>query len=887
MNQLINVGLQRARWSVILFLLMGMAAAFQVRAADPIIVTDHGTYLTGEAIKVGFTNGPANAKDWIGIYPTGTLPGTGTGSTAYLYVDNTTGGTTGKASGEVTFAAGLPTAGDYTAYLLRNDGYEILAQQDFKVQVATDPQVRMNKRLYGLGEPISVNFSRGPGGEKDWIAIYHKTETVGSGSTAYRYVDNTTTGLVGKTDGTVTFPDGLQFPREFIVYFLPNDDYTPVAQESFTVLPRTAGLVSLETDHDHYLQGQMVYFTFDGGPGNPTDWVGVYRPGNVPGPNPSTDWRYVNNFQAATNGYSSGTVNFGSGLGVGPWVSYFLLEDGYEIASKEVSFQVIDAFAPIIQVSKRQYEPGEAITLAFTNAPANAKDWVAIYKKGETPAAQGANYVVYKYTDGTTSGTAGITEGAISFPAGISEPGDYVAYLFENDGYVPLSSENFRVQATGILLARVVSISPPDAMTNALAQPDFKAILENRDTTVVQNSIVLKLDNVVVPHQVTVDGTRLTVTAQASSTLTEGSQHTYSLTFKDSANNDITGSSTFNVGRVVNITLPTPIFFENFDSTAEGSVPTGWTVSNQSSSQGVDFDLGHLGSTAYANFTVVSTNRLAGDFIAYSDTTPTTAPIDQILGVSKDSYVVNGSFVRTFANNKVLIGISGYHGGNSQILEAITPAINLTGKSDIYVSFHNLLEQYGDSIEGIEVSTDGGTTWAPVAYYLEPADIISTGGTVDVETTYNTTRNDIAMSPEGVGGSYGAFVKAPLDAQVGSRTFARSVSDAPDGTRIELIRVPQADNKADVRFRFFIAGTDSWYFGLDDFGVYSIPTAPALTISKTGGTITITWPAAAGYVLQSSETLTPASWTNVPGVTGNSYSPATLATQGFYRLFKP
>ena len=887
MSNSIQVGLQRSRWSVILFCLAIMAAAFTARAAEPILVTDHGTYLTGEAIKVGFTNGPANAKDWIGIYPAGVLPGTGTSSTAYLYVDGTSGGAIGKSSGEVTFASGLAAAGDYTAYLLRDDGYEILAQQDFKVQVATDPQLRTNKRLYGLGEPINVTFSRGPGGAKDWIAIYHKAEIVGSGSTDYRYVDNTTVGSTGKTDGTVTFTDGLAIPGDWIVYFLPNDDYTSVAQESFTVLPRSGALVSLETDHDNYLQGQTVSFTFDGGPGNATDWVGIYRPGNVPGGPGSTDWRYVNNTQASTTGSSSGVLTMGSTLGVGTWPSYFFLEDGYDIASEEVVFQVIDAAAPIIQVSKRQYEPGQTITLNFTNAPANAKDWVGVYKKGVTPAADGANYTLYKYTDGTTAGTAGITEGSISFAGGISEPGDYVAYLFENDGYTALSAENFRVKATGILAARVVSVIPLDTATNVLAMPDFRAVLENRETTVVQNTIVVKLDNVVVPHQVTVDADRLTVISQSTSTFAEGSQHSYVLTFKDSAGTDIATTNTFTIGKVINITLPAPIFFENFDSTAEGSAPTGWTVSNQSTSQGVEFDLNHIGSTAYANFTVVTTNRLAGDFIAYNDTTPTSAPFDQILGAPRNSYIVNGSFVRTFANNKVFFGASGYHGGASQILEAVTPSINLSGKSDIYISFHGLMEQYHDSIEGIEVSADGGTTWAPVAYYLDPPDIVITNGVVDLEATYNRVGAEIATTPEGAGGFYAFFLKAPLDAEVGTRTRPLASSDAADGIRVELIRVPQADNKADVKFRFFIAGTDSWYFGFDDFGVYSIVSAPSLSITKTAGTITISWPAAAGFVLQSSTTLAVGSWSNVSGVTGNSYSPSPATGNVFYRLFKP
>jgi hypothetical protein len=298
-------------------------------------------------------------------------------------------------------------------------------------------------------------------------------------------------------------------------------------------------------------------------------------------------------------------------------------------------------------------------------------------------------------------------------------------------------------------------------------------------------------------------------------------------------------------------------------------------------------------SLAYENFTVVSASRLAGNFWDYNDdptvANKTTAPFAQILAPGFASYLVNGALVRNFASDKILLGVSGYHGGTRQVLEAITPDINLSGKSDVYLSFHSLLEQNQDSIEGIEVSTDGGTTWSSVVYYLDGRDIIRTDGVIDVDQTFNTVRGDIAQLPDAaIPGSYGSFLKAPIDAEAAAQLQARRDDVADDGIRVELLRVPQADNKAAVRFRLFYAGTDSWYFGLDNFGVYSIPSAPGLSVSRSGvGVVMITWPTAAGYVLQSSTTLLAGSWSNVNGVTGNSYAPSTAAPQTFYRLIKP
>ena len=61
--------------------------------------------------------------------------------------------------------------------------------------------------------------------------------------------------------------------------------------------------------------------------------------------------------------------------------------------------------------------------------------------------------------------------------------------------------------------------------------------------------------------------------------------------------------------------------------------------------------------------------------------------------------------------------------------------------------------------------------------------------------------------------------------------------------------------------------------------------APALTITTSGGNVTISWPAdAAGYTLESSAAVSPTTWGAVAGVTGNSVTlPVSSATQ-FFRL---
>lgn len=864
------------------------AALTAAQAALPTLTTDHGTYAAGEDIKVAFANGPANAKDWIGLY-NADAPVGATTYIAYRYTDGGSG-VQPLANGEVTFGSGLP-AGNYVAYFMENDGYRVMARDYFSVIEPTAPQVRVSKTAYQQGEAISINFLRGPGNAKDWIGIYQEGRVPGAGSIDYRYVDNTTTGNTPVTDGTIAIPGGIVLPGRYVAYLLENDSYTPIAQESFEVVLRPSP-VRIQTDHARYAPGQTVRVTFDGGPGDPQDWIGVYRPFDVPGPVGSTDWRYVNNTQGATVGLSSGEVTFPNGFSApGIWRVFFLLDDGYSIAA-ETSFEVIDPVNALVQANKRMFAPNEPITVTFQGASGFAQDWVAIYPSGIIPDGDPGS-TVWKYTDNTDVGTAGIIDGTVTFPNGLPA-GEWTIFLLENDGYTQLGYETIVVANAGPQSLALLSTTPSDEATNVKASlAEFRAVLENRDTQLNTGSVRVTLNpggpnERVLAHQIVTDGARNTITAPIGNLLEGNTDYIVRLEYRDNNDQLITNDINFRTGDLVRISFSAPIFFEDFDTTPEGSVPAGWTVSNQSSERTIAADLGHVGSIAYNNFTVVSASRISGPLLTY-DNTPEPAPFAQILSDSADTFVVNDALVAQFAVGNVLFGVSGYHGGASQILEAITPSINLSGKTDVRLVFTSLLQQNQDSIAGIEVSVDGGTTWSPVIYYLDPPDIIRTENAINLEATYNTIRTDIATTPLGEGGSYGYFLKAPLNDAVAGATQGRVDNDASDGTRIESIFVPAADNQADVRFRIFYAGTDSWYFAIDNFGVYSATPEARITVTRDGSSITLTWPNLPGYVLQSRTLLTePNSWTNVDNITGNSYTTTTAtAFNRYFRLFKP
>jgi hypothetical protein len=99
--------------------------------------------------------------------------------------------------------------------------------------------------------------------------------------------------------------------------------------------------------------------------------------------------------------------------------------------------------------------------------------------------------------------------------------------------------------------------------------------------------------------------------------------------------------------------------------------------------------------------------------------------------------------------------------------------------------------------------------------------------------------------------------------------------DDLESKRYQRYRLPGADNKASVKFRFAYAGTSSWQWGIDDFGLYttgSTPPATPLAVTSVRAfrpgnvgalSVELKWSSQAGrkYTVQSGTDLT--NWGNI------------------------
>jgi hypothetical protein len=185
-------------------------------------------------------------------------------------------------------------------------------------------------------------------------------------------------------------------------------------------------------------------------------------------------------------------------------------------------------------------------------------------------------------------------------------------------------------------------------------------------------------------------------------------------------------------------------------------------------------------------------------------------------------------------------GVSPQPSNLGQVNVLFTRDYDLTGYTNVYVKWNSLYEQNQDNIGSVEYSIDQGATWLPVLYMLDDgvtdgdgSDVVtnSATGQIDVFATFGTPRNDQAQ-----GLSYSNFIGAVVSTNLIPYIEGRKNDDALSSKRIEVHRIALADNNPHVRFRFGQAGTSSWYFGMDDFGLYSI-SLPVITTQPSSQTV--------------------------------------------------
>ena len=253
----------------------------------------------------------------------------------------------GASAGTFWLNAGTKAAPDWQLQTPANERGNFSA----RVAAQTPPPLSLavGSVVYEVGEPIEVTFSNGPGNPKDWVGIYRPNMIPGSAvAPAWAYVNGSKSAGQGLTDGTLVFDAVLQ-PGDYVARFFEDDGYNQLASENFSIAEPPGVTVGSEA----YLSGETITVHFANGPGNPKDWIAVYRPDMIPAKVPSLLWAFVNGTQIAGEGLVSGFVSFAAGLPAGEYVARYLENDGYNQLA-EASFNVKDNSAPVITLKGEQ-----------------------------------------------------------------------------------------------------------------------------------------------------------------------------------------------------------------------------------------------------------------------------------------------------------------------------------------------------------------------------------------------------------------------------------------------------------------------------------------------------------------------------------------------------
>ncbi|WP_242203557.1 endonuclease/exonuclease/phosphatase family protein [Aestuariivivens insulae] len=166
-----------------------------------------------------------------------------------------------------------------------------------------------------------------------------------------------------------------------------------------------------------YAPNESITINFSGGPGNKTDWIGIFNQGVTPASGNNVDWFYVNGKKSsAGKTYTSGSVTFSSGLATaGTYDVHFLENDGYTIlASTSIVVGNTPATGVSVSPTTMSLNTGSTGQLTSTVSPVGANQSVSWSSSNATVATVNSSGLVTAIAIGSATITATSTDGGFT-----------------------------------------------------------------------------------------------------------------------------------------------------------------------------------------------------------------------------------------------------------------------------------------------------------------------------------------------------------------------------------------------------------------------------------------------------------------------------------------
>jgi hypothetical protein len=217
-----------------------------------------------------------------------------------------------------------------------------------------------------------------------------------------------------------SIPNGKHYVR--FRYRDRNLEWSPWSvTDSFTVVKSVAGVTTLTTNKNAFELTDSVKVTYTNSPGQPKDWIGLFKAGDVPSAGTTVQRSYVTG--------NNGSLFFKGILTTGQYYVAFFTNDTYTELTPRVP--VFFGSIPVVTTNKTDYLVGEVVTVNYTHAPALTNDWVGVYKVGTSLSG-----IDPKNWDYVTSAS-----GSLNVPN--LGKGYYFASYFLEDGFMEPGNRSF------------------------------------------------------------------------------------------------------------------------------------------------------------------------------------------------------------------------------------------------------------------------------------------------------------------------------------------------------------------------------------------------------------------------------------------------------------
>ena len=164
--------------------------------------------------------------------------------------------------------------------------------------------------------------------------------------------------------------------QELSAAFTPTDTVN-YSSSTTTVLINVKPLPSITLSATTIAPGGTVTATVANGPGNRTDWIGLYTAGG----STELDWKYLNGSRTApATGSTGAAVSFTMPTTPGPYTLRFLA--GSTLLASSATITVAAAAAPTLTLDTAAAATGGTVTATIANGPGLTKDWIGLYATG-------------------------------------------------------------------------------------------------------------------------------------------------------------------------------------------------------------------------------------------------------------------------------------------------------------------------------------------------------------------------------------------------------------------------------------------------------------------------------------------------------------------------